>query len=131
MVYQEIWAWLAATQLVRRAAHAAATTGNASTDEMSFTTVRREAIRSMTQSQITATTPTAARAEVTARAHRRVLANKVITGRDRHSPRQQKWRAGFPHTSTTKANQPRATHPPLRHLPARHRLTTRIPPQLS
>lgn len=46
LVYQEIWAWLAATQLVRRAAHTAAVTGSASTDEISFTTVRREAIRS-------------------------------------------------------------------------------------
>jgi len=102
LVYQEIWAWLAATQLVRRAAHAAAVTGSANTDEISFTTVRREAIRSMTQSQITATTPTAARAEATGRAHRHILANKVITARDRHSPRQQKWRPRFPHTSTTK-----------------------------
>ncbi len=102
LVHQEIWAWLAATQLVRRAAHAAATAGNAHTDEISFTTVRREAIRSMTQSQVTATTPTAARAEVTDRAHRHILANKVITNRDRHSPRQQKWRPRFPHTSSTK-----------------------------
>jgi len=102
MVYQEIWAWLAATQLVRRAAHAAAVTGNVSTDEISFTTVRREAIRSMTQSQVTATTPTAASAEATGRAHRHILANKVTIGRDRHSPRQQKWRSRFPHTSSTK-----------------------------
>jgi hypothetical protein len=102
LVSQEIWAWLAAAQLLRHAAHAAATAGNITTDEISFTTVRREAIRSMTQSQITATTPTAARAEVTGRAHRHILANTVITGRDRHSPRQQKWRPRFPHTSTTK-----------------------------
>jgi hypothetical protein len=102
MVHQEIWAWLSATQLVRRAAHAAAATANINPDEISFTTVRREAIRSMTQSQISATTPTAVRAEATSRAHRHILANKVITGRDRHSPRQQKWRPQFPHTSTTK-----------------------------
>jgi hypothetical protein len=102
LVHQEIWSWLAATQLVRRAAHAAATAGNITTDEISFTTVRREAIRSMTQSQVTATTPSAARAEATDRAHRHILANKVITNRDRHSPRQQKWRPRFPHTSTTK-----------------------------
>jgi hypothetical protein len=102
LVYQEIWAWLAAIQLVRRAAHIAAVAGNVSTDEISFTTVRREAIRSMNQSQVSATTPTAVSVEATSRAHRHILANKVITGRDRHSPRQQKWRPRFPHTSTTK-----------------------------
>jgi hypothetical protein len=102
LVYQECWAWLAAIQLVRRAAHAAATAGNVSTDEISFTTARREAIRSMTQSHITATTPAAARADATARAHRHILANLVTINRDRHSPRQQKWRPRFPHTSTTK-----------------------------
>jgi hypothetical protein len=102
LVYQELWAWLTATQLVRRAAHTAATAGNARTDEISFTTVRREAIRCMTQSQITATTPTTQREQATVRTHRHILANKIITGRDRHSPRRQKWRAGFPHTSTTK-----------------------------
>jgi hypothetical protein len=74
---------------VRHAAHAAATAGNVNTDAMSFTTVRSEAIRSMDQSQVSATTPTAARTEATSRAHRQILANKVITGR-RHSPRRQK-----------------------------------------
>jgi hypothetical protein len=102
LVYQEIWAWLAAIQLVRRAAHDAAVAGNVHTDEISFTAVRREAIRSMSQSQVTATTPTTASVEATHRAHRHILANKTITGRDRHSPRQQKWRPRFPHTSTTK-----------------------------
>jgi Insertion element 4 transposase N-terminal/Transposase DDE domain len=102
LVLQEIWAWLAATQLVRRAAHTAAVAGNVATDEISFTTVRREAVRSMAQSQVTATTPAATRTEATNRAHRHILANKITTGRDRHSPRQQKWRPKFPHTSTTK-----------------------------
>lgn len=109
LVLQEIWAWLAATQLVRRAAHTAAVAGNVATDEISFTTVRREAIRSMNQSQVTATTPTAARTAATDRAHRHILANKVITGRDRHSPRLQKWRPRFPHTATTKPT----SHGPL------------------
>jgi Insertion element 4 transposase N-terminal/Transposase DDE domain len=109
LVLQEIWAWLAATQLVRRAAHTAAVAGNVATDEISFTTVRREAIRSMNQSQITATTPTAARTRATDHAHRHILANKVITGRDRHSPRLQKWRPRFPHTATTKPT----SHGPL------------------
>ena len=102
LVLQEIWAWLAATQLVRRTAHTAAVAGNVATDKISFTTVRREAIRSMSQSQITATTPAATRTRATERTHRHILANKVITGRDRHSPRLQKWRPRFPHTNTTK-----------------------------
>jgi len=102
LVRQEIWAWLTATQLVRCAAHAAAVAAHL-TDEISFTTVRREAIRSMSQSQITATTPAAARTEATSHAQRHILTNKIITGRDRHSPRLQEWRPRFPHTSTTKA----------------------------
>jgi hypothetical protein len=102
LVQQEIWAWLTATQLLRHAAHAAALAGNVGTDEISFTTVRREAIRAMAQSQVSATTTAAARAQATDRAHRHVLAGKVVTGRDRHSPRQQKWRPRFPHTSTRK-----------------------------
>jgi Insertion element 4 transposase N-terminal len=102
LILQEIWAWLAATQLVRRAAHTAAIAGDVHTDEISFTTVRREAIRSMNQSQVTATTPAAVRERAASHAHRNILANKVITGRDRHSPRQQKWRPRFPHTTTTK-----------------------------
>jgi hypothetical protein len=102
LVHQEIWAWLTATQLVRHAAHAAAVAGNVHTDEISFTTVRREAIRSMNQSQVTATVPAAARTEATSRTHRHVLADKITTGRDRHSTRLQKWRPRFPHTSTTK-----------------------------
>ena len=99
---QEIWAWLTATQLLRRAAHAAAVAGQVGTDEISFTTMRREAIRAMAQSQVTATTPDNIRAQATDRAHRHVLAGKVVTGRDRHSPRLQKWRPRFPHTSTRK-----------------------------
>jgi hypothetical protein len=110
LVRQEIWAWLAATQLVRRSAHAAAqTTTHVSTDQISFTTARREATRSMTQSAVTATTSPAALAEAADRAARAALANLVTTNRDRHSPRAQKWRPNFGHTSTTKTT----THGPL------------------
>ena len=116
LVLQEIWAWLTATQLVRRAAHTAAVAGNVTTDEISFTTMRREAIRSMTQSQVTATTPAAARTAATKRTHQHILANKIITGRDRHSPRQQKWRPRFPHTSTRKPTS-RGPLPPRFGLP--------------
>ncbi len=47
---------------------AAAPAGNVSTDAISFSTVRREAIRSMNQSQVTATTRTTAQAKTTGRA---------------------------------------------------------------
>lgn len=102
LVEQEIWAWLTATQLLRHAAHTAALAGDVRTDEIPFTTMRREAIRSMTQSQVSATTPTAIRAEATNRTHRHVPSGKVVTGRDRHSPRLQKWRPRFPQTSARK-----------------------------
>lgn len=103
LVQQEIWTWLAATQLVRRSAHAATqTTTGVSTDQISFTTTRREATRSITQSAITATTSPAALADAADRAARAALTNLVTTDRDRHSPRKQKWRPNFAHTSTTK-----------------------------
>jgi hypothetical protein len=103
LVRQEIWTWLAATQLVRLSAHAATqTTTDVSTDQISFTTARREATRSMTQSAVTSTTSPAALADAADRAARAVLANLVTTDRDRHSPRKQKWRPNFTHTSTTK-----------------------------
>lgn len=103
LVRQEIWSWLAATQLVRRAAYAAtqSTTG-VSTDQISFTTTRREATRSMVQTLVTATSSPAALADAADRAARSILANLVITDRDRHSPRKQKHRPRFPHTATTK-----------------------------
>jgi hypothetical protein len=103
LVKQELWAWLAATQTVRRAARAAAqTTTGISTDQISFTTMRREATRSMTQTAVTATsTPTDCQAAATRAAHG-VLANLLVTGRDRHSPRKRKYQPRFAHTSTTK-----------------------------
>jgi hypothetical protein len=103
LVRQEAWAWLAATQLVRRAAHAAtlSTTG-VSTDQASFTTARREATRSMVQSLVTATSSPAALANAAEHCARGILSNLVTVNRDRHSPRKQKHRPKFPHTATTK-----------------------------
>jgi hypothetical protein len=110
LVRQEIWAWLTATQLVRRLAHTATTTTTGiSTDQISFTTTRREAIRSITQSRVTATTSPAAITDAADRAATAVLANLITTDRDRHSPRAQKWRPRFPHTATTKPT----THGPF------------------
>jgi hypothetical protein len=102
LVYREIWAWLTATHLVRKAAHAAAqTTTGVSTDQISFTTMRHEATRSMTQSTVTATTSTNALAAAADRSARAALASLVVTDRDRHSERRQKHRPKFPHTTNT------------------------------
>jgi hypothetical protein len=110
LVHQELWAWLAATQLVRKAAHAATrTTTGVSTDEISFTVIRREATRSMTQSLVTATSSAHALTAAADHTARAALANLVTTNRDRHSPREQKCRTKFPHTATTKTT----THGPL------------------
>jgi hypothetical protein len=102
LVRQEFWAWLAATQLVRKSAHAATTTTDeVNTDQVSFTTARHEATRSLTQSLVTATTSPDALAAAAAQAARAALANLVVTGRDRHSPRTQKHRPKFSRTATT------------------------------
>jgi hypothetical protein len=118
LVRQELWAWLTATQLVRRtAADAAASTaagadrpeGNpgrakpVDTDQVSFTAVRREVIRSMVQTHATATTSAAALAALAEATSRAVLATLVVTGRQRHSARRQKHRPSFPHTQATTA----------------------------
>jgi hypothetical protein len=103
LVRQEIWAWLTATQLVRRSAHAATKTRpGVSTDQISFTTARREATRSMVQSLVTATSSPAVLADAADHAARGVLSNLVTVDRDRHSQRRQKHRHKFPHTATTK-----------------------------
>ena len=103
LVRQEIWAWLTATQLVRKAAHAATRSrAGVSTDQISFTTTRREATRSMVQSLVTATSSPAALATAANVAARGVLSNLVTVDRDRHSERRQKNRPKFQHTATTK-----------------------------
>jgi hypothetical protein len=96
-------AWLTATQLVRKAAHAATRSrAGVSTDQISFTTTRREATRSMVQSLVTATSSPAALATAANVAARGVLSNLVTVDRDRHSERRQKNRPKFQHTATTK-----------------------------
>ena len=115
LVIQEAWAWLTAVQLVRASA-AAALRGEAAAaralrrkdnalvtaDEESFTAVLRHAIRTMTSSQVTASstlTALAAAADAAARAALRAL---NVPGRERHSQRAQKARPKFAHTSATK-----------------------------
>ena len=115
LVLQEAWAWLAGTQLIRAseaatlrseeaAARALRRTGTkpVTADEESFTAAWHHAVRSMETSQVTATSSLAALAaaeDAAARAHLHTL---NIPGRDRHSPREQKARPKFPHTSAIK-----------------------------
>jgi hypothetical protein len=114
LVIQEAWAWLTATQLIRVSAAAALRTQTAAAralrrrdgapitaDEESFTAARHHAIRSMTSSQVTASSLDAlvAAADAAARA---MLDALNIPGRQRHSKRAQKARPKFAHTSATK-----------------------------
>ncbi len=116
LVIQEAWAWLAATQLTRASAaaalrgeHAAARAlrrrnrAPVTADEESFTAARHHMIRSMTSTQVTATSSWDARLPrrplAAARAILRVL---NIPGRQRHSRRAQKAGPKFPHATATK-----------------------------
>jgi hypothetical protein len=115
LVLQEAWAWLTATQLVRasaaatlRSEHAAARALRrtdakpVTADEESFTAAWRHAIRSMETSQVTAVSSLEALAAAGDAAARAQLHTLNIPGRDRHSPRVQKARPKFGHTSATK-----------------------------
>ena len=116
LVIQEFWAWMTATQLVRASAAASLTTetaaaralrrredsGPVTTDQVSFTAARHHAICSMVQSRVTAGTSLAALAALAEETSRVTLHTLVSTGRQRHSPRAQKARPGFPHTAGTK-----------------------------
>jgi hypothetical protein len=97
LVWQEFWAWLAATQLVRataaaalgtRAADAAAArrTSAARTGQVSFTTMTRTVTTSMRQSQVTATTSLPALAAAAETAGQAAVHTLVTTGRRRYSP---------------------------------------------
>jgi Insertion element 4 transposase N-terminal len=115
LVIQEAWAWLAAAQLVRASA-AAALHGDAAqaralrrrdsalvtADEESFTAVRHHAVRSMTSSQVTASSSPAAITAAADAAARAALHTLNVPGRERHSERAQKARPKFPHTTATK-----------------------------
>jgi len=115
LVIQEAWAWLTATQLARASA-AAALRGEAAqaralrrkdgapvtADEESFTAVVRHAVRSMTSTQVTATSSLDAIAAAADAAARAALHTLNIPRRQRHSRRAQKARPKFPHASATK-----------------------------
>ena len=98
LVIQEAWAWLTATQLVR-ASEAAALRGEArrrprpapedrapvTADEESFTAARHHVIRSMTSTQVTASSSLDALAAAADAAARAALHTLNIPGRQRHS----------------------------------------------
>jgi hypothetical protein len=116
LVIQEAWAWLAGTQLVRASA-AAALRGEAAAaralrrrnhalvtaDEESFTAVWRHSVRSMTSTQVTASSSLEAIAAAGDAAARAALHTLNVPGRQRHSRRAQKARPKFPHATATKA----------------------------
>ena len=115
LVIQEAWAWLTAAR-ADNASAAAALRGEAAqaralrrkdtamvtADEESFTAVRHHMIRSMTTSQVTATSSldgAAAAADAAARAALHIL---NLPRRQRHSRGAQKARPKFPHATATK-----------------------------
>jgi hypothetical protein len=115
LVIQEAWAWLTATQLTRageaaalRSEHAAARAlrrkdaAPVTADEESFTAARQHMIRSMTSTQVTATSSLDALAAAADAAARACLHTLNIPGRQRHSRRAQKARPKFPHATATK-----------------------------
>lgn len=125
LVIQEAWAWLTAAQLTR-AAGAAALRGEGAAaralrrkdaapvtaDEESFTAARQHVIRSMTASQVTASSSLEALAAAAGSAGRAILRTLNIPGRERHSERAQKARPKFPHATATKrtvTGKPRVT----------------------
>jgi hypothetical protein len=115
LVIQEAWAWLTATQLVRaseaaalRGEHAAARAlrrkdaAPVTADEESFTAARHHMIRSMTSTQVTATSSLDALAAAADSAARACLHTPNVPGRERHSKRAQEARPNFPHATATK-----------------------------
>ena len=115
LVIQEAWAWLTATQLVRASAAAALRTEAAAAralrrrsrapvtaDEESFTAGLHHAIRSMTSTQVTASSSLQALTAAADAAVRDCLHTLSLPGRQRHSKRAQKARPKFPHATATK-----------------------------
>jgi hypothetical protein len=116
LVIQEAWAWLTGTQLTRASAAAALRSQAAqaralrrkdstpvTADEESFTAARHHMIRSMTSTQVTATSSLAALAAAADTAARAALHTLNLPGRQRHSDRAQKARPKFRHATATKA----------------------------
>jgi hypothetical protein len=115
LVISGAWAWLTATQLVRASAAAALRTQTAAAralrrkdsapvtaDEESFTAAWHHAIRSMTSTQVTASSSLEALAAAAEAAARAALHTLNVPGRQRHSERAQKARPKFRHATATK-----------------------------
>jgi hypothetical protein len=104
LVLQEFYAWLAAGQLVRKAAAEAARHGMrkpVDAGQISFTATRHEVTRSITQTLVTATTSLESLASAAERASRAVLTQLVTARRDRHSDRKRKHQPRFPRSKQT------------------------------
>ena len=103
-VIQEMWAWMTATQLVRIQGHqaiAAADPGRqpqtpAAPARVSFTAGRREAVRAMTQTLVTANVSAAVLAAAAELASQRILACLLPVRPPRHRERRTKCRQQFP-----------------------------------
>jgi Insertion element 4 transposase N-terminal len=115
LVISEAWAWLTSTQLTRASEAAALRGGHAAAralrrkdaapvtaDEESFTAARHHVIRTMTTTQVTATSSPEALAAAADCAARAILHTLNVPGRQRHSDRAQKARPKFPHAAATK-----------------------------
>ncbi len=115
LVISEAWAWLTGTQLTRASAAAALDSEHGAArarrrsdarpvtaDEESFTAAWRHAVRSMTTTQVTATSSLDAIDAAGESAARACLHTLNIPGRQRHSERKQKARPKFAHAAATK-----------------------------
>ncbi len=125
LVISEAWAWLTGTQLVRASAAAALRSEAAAAralrrrdqepvtaDEESFTATLRHAVRSMTSSQVTASSSLEAIAAAAGAAARAALHTLNSPGRQRHSKRAQKASPKFRHATATRqpiTGKPRVT----------------------
>ena len=111
-VCQEMWAWMTATQLLRiHACQAAQATGRAAAGgaspghrgpqpvtpaQVSFTVTRREAIRAMTQTLVSASVSAGALADAAERTSQRILHRLLPARPPRHRERRTKCRQQFP-----------------------------------
>lgn len=105
-VTQEMWAWMTATQLVRIQGHQAIQASAADPGRqpqtpvtparVSFTAGRREAVRAMTQTLVTANVSAAVLAAAAELASQRILARLLPVRPPRHRERRTKCRQQFP-----------------------------------
>jgi len=104
-VTQEMWAWITATQLVRSqgcqaiagaASRPQAPAAPVAPARVSFTAGRREAVRALTQTLLTANVSAGALAQAAEQAGQRVLGSLLPVRPPRHRERRTKCRQQFP-----------------------------------